>query len=146
MALWTRVEVLGKGCRGEEGGEGQGCIRREGTLEAAPEAVGQAVGGGCQSGWGRLLSVTNATTAGACHHGESLGIGWAAWRGRLLYPFQCIPSGGGGVTSHIFVRLVGGYTDKTSKTQGKTPPPPPPPPPTCRVLCPRSLTLQTTLG
>ena len=46
---------------------GQGCIRREGTSEAAPEAVGQAVGGGCQSGWGRLLSVTNAIEAGTCH-------------------------------------------------------------------------------
>ena len=30
----------------------QGCIRREGASEAAPEAVRQAVGGGCQSGWG----------------------------------------------------------------------------------------------
>ena len=38
----------------------QGCIRREGTSEAAPEAVRQAVGGGCRSGWGPLLSVTNA--------------------------------------------------------------------------------------
>ena len=28
--------------------------RREGASEAAPEAVRQAVGGGCQSGWGRL--------------------------------------------------------------------------------------------
>ena len=43
----------------------QGCIRREGTSEAAPEAVRQAVGGGCQSGWGRLLSVTNVE-AGTC--------------------------------------------------------------------------------
>ena len=40
---------------------GQGCIRREGASEAEREAVRQAVGGGCQSGWGRLLSVTNAT-------------------------------------------------------------------------------------
>ena len=31
----------------------QGCIRREGTSEAAPEAVGQAVGGGWQSGCGQ---------------------------------------------------------------------------------------------
>ena len=38
----------------------QRCIRREGAAEAAPEAVRQAVGGGCQSGWGRLLSVANA--------------------------------------------------------------------------------------
>ena len=41
----------------------QGCIRREGTSEAAPEAVSWAVGGGRQSGWGRLLSVTNAVDA-----------------------------------------------------------------------------------
>ena len=42
----------------------QGCLRREGTSKAAPEAVGQAVGGGCQSGWGRLLSVANTIEAG----------------------------------------------------------------------------------
>ena len=41
----------------------QGCIKREGASEAAPEAVSQAVGGGCQSGWGRLLSVTYAIEA-----------------------------------------------------------------------------------
>ena len=39
-------------------------MRRGGTSEAAPAAVRQAVGGGCQSGWGRLLSVTNAIEAG----------------------------------------------------------------------------------
>ena len=52
----------------------QGCIRREGTPEATPEAVRQAVGGGCHSGWGRLLSVTNAIEAGTCRWGDS---GWA---------------------------------------------------------------------
>ena len=36
-------------------GKAQGGTRREGTSEAVPEAVRQAVGGGCQSGWGRLL-------------------------------------------------------------------------------------------
>ena len=55
-------------------GQPQGCIGREGTSEAAPEAVRQAVGGGCQSGWGRLPSVTNANEAGTCHQGYS---GWA---------------------------------------------------------------------
>ena len=40
-----------------KGGWG-GCIGREGASETAPAAVRQAVGGGCQSGWGRLLSVT----------------------------------------------------------------------------------------
>ena len=38
----------------------QGCIRGEGATEAAPEAVRQAVGGGCRIGWWRLLSVNNA--------------------------------------------------------------------------------------
>ena len=52
-------------------GEEQGCIRREGTSEA----VRQAVGGGCQSGWGRVLSVTTeATEAGTWRQGDS---GWA---------------------------------------------------------------------
>ena len=53
---------------------GQGCIRRGGTSAADPEAVRQAVGGGCQSGWGRLLSVTNAVEAGTCRQRDS---GWA---------------------------------------------------------------------
>ena len=43
----------------------------EETSEAAPEAVRQAVGGGYQSGWGRLLSVTNAIEAGTCRQGDS---------------------------------------------------------------------------
>ena len=96
--------ALTSGCRGKGGGlppehsgltypggqvkvkvdRPQGCIRREGTAEAAPEAVRQAVGGGCQSGWGRLLSVTNAIVAGTCRQGDS---GWAQ-AGR--------PGGGGG--------------------------------------------------
>ena len=38
-------------------------MRREGTSEAASEAGRRAVGGGCQSGWERLLSVTNASKA-----------------------------------------------------------------------------------
>ena len=61
------------GCGGV-GGAGQGCIIREGASEGAREAVRQAVGGGCQSGWGRLLSVTNDTETGTCRHGDS---GWA---------------------------------------------------------------------
>ena len=36
----------------------QSCSRREGTAEAAPAAVRQAVGGCRRSGWGPLLSVT----------------------------------------------------------------------------------------
>ena len=49
----------------------QECIRREGTSEVAPEAVRHAVGGGCQSGRGRLLSVTNAIEPGGCRQGDS---------------------------------------------------------------------------
>ena len=51
----------------------KGCIRRERTSEAAPEAVRQAVGGGCRSGWGRLLSVTYAIEPGTWSQGDS---GW----------------------------------------------------------------------
>ena len=50
---------------------GQGCIRREGASEVAPEAVRQAVGGGCRSGWGRLLSVINAIEASTWRQGDS---------------------------------------------------------------------------
>ena len=49
-------------------------LEGERASEAAQEAVRQAVGGGCQSGWGRLLSATNATDAGICRQGDS---GWA---------------------------------------------------------------------
>ena len=52
----------------------QGCLRRERSSEAAPEAVRQVVGGGCQSGLGRLLLVTNAIEAGTWRQGDS---GWA---------------------------------------------------------------------
>eukprot|EP00670_Eutreptiella_braarudii_P006072 CAMPEP_0174285768 /NCGR_PEP_ID=MMETSP0809-20121228/9707_1 /TAXON_ID=73025 ORGANISM="Eutreptiella gymnastica-like, Strain CCMP1594" /NCGR_SAMPLE_ID=MMETSP0809 /ASSEMBLY_ACC=CAM_ASM_000658 /LENGTH=226 /DNA_ID=CAMNT_0015381625 /DNA_START=34 /DNA_END=712 /DNA_ORIENTATION=+ len=41
---------------GKDGGQPKGALEGKGTSEAATEAVGQAVGGGCQSGWGRLLS------------------------------------------------------------------------------------------
>ena len=57
---------------------GGGCIRGEGTAEAAPEAVRQAVGGGCPSGRGQLLPVTNAIEAGTWRQGDS---GWA-WVGH----------------------------------------------------------------
>ena len=60
----------------------RGCVRREGTSEAAPEAVRQAVGGGCLSGWGRLLSATNANR------------GWrlASWRQWLIVPSAVNPN------------------------------------------------------
>ena len=74
--------------------QGQGCVRREGTSEAAPEAVSQAVGGGCRSGWGQLLSVTNAIEAGTW--GQWLGIGWAPWEGGgvHLHPLPMHPCPG----------------------------------------------------
>ena len=53
----------------------QGCIRREGTSEAASEAVRQAVGGGLPKRSGAvILSVTTAIEAGTCRQG---GSGWA---------------------------------------------------------------------
>ena len=52
----------------------EGKPRNEGASEAAPGAVRQAVGGSCQSGWGRLLSVTNAIEVGTWCSGDS---GWA---------------------------------------------------------------------
>ena len=56
-----------------------------------PEAVRQAVGGGCRSGGGRLLLVTNAIEAGTWRQGGRLGAleGW----GLGAPPFQCIPGG-----------------------------------------------------
>ena len=63
------IKKGGVGCVG-----GRDALERQGTLEAAPRAVRQAVGGGCQSGWGRLLSVTNAIEAGTRCSGDS---GWA---------------------------------------------------------------------
>ena len=69
---WVRVVVWGWG------GITQGCMRREGTPEPAPAAVGQAVGGGCRSGWERLLSVINAIESGTCCQGDSA---WA-WAGH----------------------------------------------------------------
>ena len=54
-------------CKSRGGGGGGGGIRMEG----ATEAVRKAVGGGCRSGWGRLLSVTNAIEAGTWRQGDS---------------------------------------------------------------------------
>ena len=77
-------------CRRGAGGaaNGQGCRRREGT----PEAVGQAVGGGCQSGWGRLLPVTNAVEAGTWRQGDrnwpSAGRPRGEWGSPLPLPMQ----------------------------------------------------------
>ena len=66
---------------------GQGCIGREGASEVAPGVVRQTVGGGCRSGWGRLLSVTNAIETGTWHLGALEGGG-----GVTSPPFQCIPA------------------------------------------------------
>ena len=68
----VRVRGLGraKGLPCPRNSAEQRCIRRQETSEA----VGQAVGGGYQRGWGRLLSVTHALEAGTCRQGDS---GWA---------------------------------------------------------------------
>ena len=44
--------------------------RAKGPLDVT-DAVRQAVAGGCQSGWGQLLSGTNAIEAGTCRQGDS---------------------------------------------------------------------------
>ena len=65
MGLWATEMggLVGGGGGGAAAfiGVRQRCIRGEGTSEAAPQAVRQAVGGGCQSGWGP--SFTNAIEA-----------------------------------------------------------------------------------
>ena len=68
-----------------------GCIQTEGSSEAAPEAVRQTVGGGYQSGWERLLSVTNAVEAGVrgTLTGHSLGGLWGGGGGLS----RCSPFG-----------------------------------------------------
>ena len=62
-------------------------IRREGISEAALAATRQAVGGGCQSGWGQLLSVMNAIEAGTWRQG-----GLGALEGGGGYPQTKAPS------------------------------------------------------
>ena len=144
-------------------GDPQGCIRREGTPEAAPGAVRQAVGGGGQSGWGRLLSVTNAIEAGTCRQGDTC---WASagrpggGRGGLP-PFQCIPGAPPPQSARApppppaHVRTPGG-TMRRTPSASRAPPPPPrahgnsperrphsgaapaPPPQSPRVLCIRA--------
>ena len=88
----------------------EGCIGRESTSEAAPEAVRQAVGGGCRSSWGRLLSVANGIEAGTCRQGDS---GWAL-AGR--------PGKGGGVPPPPLFQSI---------PAPQPPPPPLAPPPFC---------------
>ena len=74
----------------------QGCIRREGTSEAAPEAVRQAVGGevakAVGGGYCRLqmaLSLALALTGTVA--GQRPGaLEWGG--GGYLPPFQCIPA------------------------------------------------------
>ena len=61
----------------------QGCSRRKRASEAAPEAVRQAFGGGCESGWGQLLSVTKAIEARTWRQ-----LSLKHWKGR---------KGGGGL-------------------------------------------------
>ena len=70
---------MGGGGGGWHKASGLGCLPLALSLplfasEAAPEAFRQAVGGGYQSGWGRLLSVANAVEADTRRQGDS---GWA---------------------------------------------------------------------
>ena len=82
--------------------------------------VRQAVGGGCQSGWGRLLSVTNAVEAGTWRQGDS---GWAYRLGALeggwggLPPFQCNQHRTVG-SSGPFRPATGGLREASRSLQG----------------------------
>ena len=72
----------------------------------------KVVGGGCHSGWGQLLSVTNAIQASTCRQGDS---GWAyagcpgggcpppthPWGGVLSKPPQKIARMGGSESQHV---------------------------------------------
>ena len=77
---------------GGRGDVGQGCTRRPRTSAEAQAGVRQAVGGGCRSGWGRLLSVTNAIEAGAWRSwGQWLGVGLAPGAPPPPLFCSCIP-------------------------------------------------------
>ena len=96
-------QLATQSCIRRGGGGPQGCIRTERASEVAPEAVRQAVGGGCRSGWGRLLSVTNAIEPGTWRQGDS---GWArGWVFRAVsFPRQRGPVAG--VTGVVLVAAV----------------------------------------
>ena len=111
---WAAVTLVCHGCRRrcdrhiEHGGGGGGCIGREAASDGAPKAVRQAVGGGCQSGWGRLLSVTNAVPADTCRQDN---CSWAMClepcRGVTPPPLHCSPGGLGVVGMTRWCVLVG---------------------------------------
>ena len=110
LSVNTAFAIESKAVKGAVA-RGQGRIRREGTSVAAPAAVRQAVGGGCQSGWGRLLSVMNAVEAGTWRWGgggggQWLGVGWAPWRGGTSPPSNAsLPGGLREVGAVVDVRL-----------------------------------------
>ena len=97
--------------------------------EGVREAARQAVGGGYQGGWGRLLWVTNAIGVGSCGQEES---GWAIGRspGRCLPPFNtplvwrglC---GSESSAGQPMVRATDGRACQTFSHSISSPPPPP---------------------
>ena len=67
-------------------------VGREGTPEAAPEAVRQAVGGGCQSGWGAVTVGYMPLKLGRGVRGTVTGHRLGALEGGVASPpFQGIP-------------------------------------------------------
>ena len=63
----------GLGCGDGEGDPARDALEGKGPRRRPQKRV-QAVGGGCRSGWGRLLLVTNAIETGTGRQGDS---GWA---------------------------------------------------------------------
>ena len=88
----------------------------------APEAARQAVGGGCQGGWGAV------TVGYKCHWSRHLasgrqwlGRGWAPWRGGgASLPFQSIPARTPWPCVMPPTLDVVGTTRQTSRRLGKT--------------------------
>ena len=74
-------------------GRGQGCIGKAGALEEVPDALRQAVGGGCQSGWAPV------TGGYKCHRSWHLASG-GQWMG--------IDRGMMGLPMHPWLRGSGG--------------------------------------
>ena len=67
---WLRTTIPSGRCSWLRGlGPPMHCNGTE--LGGGPEAVRQAVGGGCRNDRGRLLSVTNAMESGSCRQGDS---------------------------------------------------------------------------
>ena len=72
-------------CKGWGGGGGRDASEGKGSPRRSQKRL-DIVGGGCQSGWGRLLSVTNAPLK---HFGPLKGVGGHGGRGGSQFGVPC---------------------------------------------------------